>query len=82
MIACDTSALSHFFRRPQGESGEVAEVVESLIESNSLARFGIVRQELLLGIKQPSAFEQIEIATQALSLFLQMTKTNDRCQVL
>lgn len=70
MIACDTSALSHFFRRSQSDGGKVAQAVEDLIEADSLALFGIVRQELLSGIKLTSAFVRIETATRALPLFL------------
>jgi predicted nucleic acid-binding protein len=70
MIACDTSALSHFFRRSTDSEGAVARVVGELIDSNSLALFGIVRQELLSGIKLATHFDQIQLTTQALPLFL------------
>jgi len=69
MIACDTSAISHFLRRPTDKNDETAAVVEKLIESNELALFGIVRQELLSGIKQKSHFESIALTTRALPLF-------------
>lgn len=69
MIACDTSALSHFFRRTPGDGGKISEVVAYLIEADSLALFGIVRQELLSGVKHSSSFDRIEIATQALPLY-------------
>jgi len=70
MIACDTSALSHFLRRSTNTDDDVAVTVEKLIDSNELALFGIVRQELLSGIKLPAQFEQIDLTTQALPLFL------------
>jgi len=70
MIACDTSALSHFFRRSAGAVNDAATHVAALIESNQLALFGIVRQELLSGIKLPTDFERIAQTTQALPIFL------------
>jgi predicted nucleic acid-binding protein len=69
MIACDTSALSQFLRRSPVTQNDVALKVEKLIESNELALFGIVRQELLSGIKLPAHFERIDLTTQALPLF-------------
>lgn len=69
MIACDTSALSQFLRRSSSGTNEIARNVEILIESNQLALFGIVRQEILSGIKLPEHFERIEQATQALPIF-------------
>jgi predicted nucleic acid-binding protein len=69
MIACDTSALSHFFRRPLNAASIVAETVERLIEANELALFGIVRQEILSGIKLPTHFASIDLTTRALPLF-------------
>jgi predicted nucleic acid-binding protein len=69
MIACDTSALSQFLRRSPDTQNAVALKVEKLIESNELALFGIVRQELLSGIKLPAHFERIDLTTQALPLF-------------
>ena len=69
MIACDTSALSHFFRRSADVETGVSATVEKLIDSNELALFGIVRQELLSGIKLKTHFDQIEMTTQALPLF-------------
>lgn len=70
MIACDTSALSHFLRRSKGTENRVAFAVEKLIDANELALFGMVRQELLSGIKLSSQFEQIALTTKALPLFL------------
>lgn len=69
MIACDTSALSQFLRRSSSGSNEIARNVEILIEANELVLFGIVRQEILSGIKLPEHFERIEQATQALPSF-------------
>jgi len=69
MIACDTSALSQFLRRSPDAQNDVALKVEKLIDSNELALFGIVRQELLSGIKLPAHFERIDLTTQALPLF-------------
>jgi predicted nucleic acid-binding protein len=69
MIACDTSALSQFLRRSPVTQNDVALKVEKLIDSNELALFGIVRQELLSGIKLPAHFERIDLTTQALPLF-------------
>lgn len=69
MIACDTSALSHYFRRSTDTKSSIATTIEKLIDSNGLALFGIVRQELLSGIKLKTHFEQIELSTQALPLF-------------
>jgi len=69
VIACDTSALSHFLRRSPESAGEVALTVERLIESNELALFGIVRQEVLSGIRRAERFASITLATQALPLF-------------
>jgi len=69
MIACDTSALSHFFRRSTDAESNVAINIEKLIASNELALFGIVRQELLSGIKLPVHFERIDLTTRALTLF-------------
>jgi predicted nucleic acid-binding protein len=69
MIACDTSALSQFLRRSPDTQNDVAPKVEKLIDSNQLALFGIVRQELLSGIKLPAHFERIDLTTQALPLF-------------
>jgi predicted nucleic acid-binding protein len=69
MIACDTSALSQFLRRSPDTQNDVALKVEKLIDSNELALFGIVRQELLSGIKLPAHFERIDLTTQALPLF-------------
>lgn len=69
MIACDTSALSQFLRRSSDTQNDVALNVEKLIDSNELALFGIVRQELLSGIKLPAHFERINLTTQALPLF-------------
>lgn len=69
MIACDTSALSHFLRRSTDTESDVALNVEKLIDSNELALFGIVRQELLSGIKLPTHFERIDLTTRALPLF-------------
>ena len=70
MIACDTSALSHFFRRSAGNEHGISETVADLIEADRLALFGIVRQELLSGIKFPEHSDRIEQATRALPLFL------------
>ena len=69
MIACDTSALSQFLRRSTDAPNDIARNVEKLIESNELAFFGIVRQEILSGIKRPEHFERIELTTPALPLF-------------
>lgn len=69
MIACDTSALSHFFRRAQADGGKAAGVIQNLIEADALALFGIVRQEPLSGLKHSSSFDRIETATQALPIF-------------
>ena len=69
MIACDTSALSQFLRRSPDTQNSVALNVEKLINLNELALFGIVRQELLSGIKLPSHFESIDVTTHALPLF-------------
>jgi len=69
MIACDTSALSQFLRRSPDTQNDVALNVEKLIDSNELALFGIVRQELLSGIKLTAHFELIDLTTQALPLF-------------
>jgi predicted nucleic acid-binding protein len=69
MIACDTSALSQFLRRSPDTQNDVALTVEKLIDSSELALFGIVRQELLSGIKLPAHFERIDLTTQALPLF-------------
>ncbi len=69
MIACDTSALSQFLRRSPDSLNDVAHTVERLIDSNEMALFGIVRQELLSGIKLPAHFERINLTTQALPLF-------------
>ncbi len=69
MIACDTSALSQFLRRSPDAQNDVALKVEKLIDANELALFGIVRQELLSGIKLPAHFERIDLTTQALPLF-------------
>jgi len=69
MIACDTSALSQFLRRSPDTQNDVALQVEKLIDSNDLALFGIVRQELLSGIKLPAHFERIDLTTRALPLF-------------
>ncbi len=69
MIACDTSALSQFLRRSPEAQNDVALKVEKLIDSNELALFGIVRQELLSGVKLPAHFERIDLTTQALPLF-------------
>jgi predicted nucleic acid-binding protein len=69
MIACDTSALSQFLRRSPDTQNDVALKVEKLIDSNELALFGIVRQELLSGVKLPAHFERIDLTTQALPLF-------------
>ena len=69
MIACDTSALSQFLRRSSGGTNEIARNVEILIEANELALFGIVRQEILSGIKLPEHFKRIEQAAQALPIF-------------
>jgi predicted nucleic acid-binding protein len=69
MIACDTSALSQFLRRSPDAQNDVALKVEKLIDSNELALFGIVRQELLSGVKLPAHFERIDLTTQALPLF-------------
>ena len=69
MIACDTSALSQFLRRSPDTQNDAALKVEKLIDSNELALFGIVRQELLSGIKLPAHFERIDLTTQALPLF-------------
>jgi predicted nucleic acid-binding protein len=68
MIACDTSSLSQFFRRQKTRDNGVASSVEKLINSNRIALFGIVRQELLAGIKQLEQFHQIEISIRALPL--------------
>jgi len=69
MIVCDTSALSQFLRRSSRADKGVARTVGKLIESNELALLGIVRQELLSGIKLPEHFERIDATTQALPLF-------------
>ncbi len=69
MIACDTSVLSHFLRRSTNTDNAVAVTVEKLIDSNELALFGIVRQELLSGIKLATQFERMDLTTQALPLF-------------
>lgn len=69
MIACDTSSLSQFFRRSTEPQNDVAINVEKLIDSNDLALFGIVRQELLSGIKLPVHFDLINLTTQALPHF-------------
>ena len=69
MIACDTSALSQFLRRSPDTPNDIAHNIGRLIESNDLALFGIVRQELLSGIKLPAHFERIDLTTQALPLF-------------
>lgn len=69
MIACDTSALSQFLRRSPDTANDAALKVEKLIDSNEVALFGIVRQELLSGIKLPAHFERIDLTTQALPLF-------------
>jgi len=69
MIACDTSAISQFLRRSAGQPNEIAQNVGILIEANELALFGIVRQEILSGIKFTEQFERIERSTLALPLF-------------
>lgn len=70
MIACDTSVLSYFFRRAAGIENGISDTVAGLIEADQLALFGIVRQELLSGIKLPEHFDRIDQATRALPLFL------------
>ena len=69
MIACDTSVLSHFLRRSADAENNVSATIETLIESNELALFGIVRQELLSGIKLKAHFDRIDLTTKALPLF-------------
>ena len=70
MILCDTSVLSHFFRRSSGADSVVMEEVNRLIESDQVALLGIVRQELLSGIKYIQHFERIQSATRALTIYL------------
>ena len=70
MIACDTSALSHFLRRSSAIENKIAATVERLIDSNELVLFGIVRQEILCGIKSTSDFDRIALVTQALPFYL------------
>jgi predicted nucleic acid-binding protein len=70
MIIGDTSVLSHFLRRAADRESDVSATVERLIETNEVALLGIVRQELLSGIKRPSDFDRIKTATEALPLFL------------
>jgi predicted nucleic acid-binding protein len=70
MIAGDTSVLSHFLRRSTQAESDVALAVEKLIDANELVLFGIVRQEVLSGIKLSTHYERIDLATQALPLFL------------
>ena len=70
MIACDTSALSHFLRRSNATENKFASTVERLIESNELVLFGIVRQEILSGIKSATDFDRLSLVTQALPLYL------------
>jgi predicted nucleic acid-binding protein len=67
MIACDTSALSEFFRRSSANS-QTAQTVATLIEEKQLALFGVVRQEILSGIKTPEQFARVEAATRGLPL--------------
>lgn len=70
MIACDTTVLSQFLRRSNEKHDDVADNVRTLIETNAAALFGIVRQEVLSGIKHRKQFERIELITRALPLFI------------
>ena len=61
-------------RRSTEAPNDIAQNIEKFIESNELALFGIVRQEILSGIKRPEYFERIELTTRALPFFLQTTR--------
>ncbi len=69
MITCDTSALSQFLRRSKEAESVVAQSVENLIELEQLVLFGVVRQEILSGVKTPGQFARLEAATKALPIF-------------
>jgi predicted nucleic acid-binding protein len=66
MIALDTSALSHFLRRPKSEPDAVALKVAQLIAEDQAILFGIVRQEVLSGIKTAEQFAKVELQTSIL----------------
>jgi predicted nucleic acid-binding protein len=68
MIALDTSALSLFLRRPQAKKESMAQLVEQLILEDRALLFGIVRQEVLSGIKSPEQFSKLKQQTKALPL--------------
>jgi predicted nucleic acid-binding protein len=70
MITVDTSALSMFFRRSKNQSAVVTKTVADLINQEKLVLFGIVRQELLSGIKHQAQFEKLEQLTQSLPLII------------
>ena len=69
MIICDTSTLSEFFRRKKIADEGVAAEIGQLIESQRVILLGIVRQELLSGIKHDEQFVELELKTRALPIY-------------
>lgn len=68
MVLCDTSALSVFLRRSGAANSAIVQAVHTLIEEDRLVLSGIVRQEILSGVKFAEQFVRLENATQALPL--------------
>ena len=69
-VIIDTSVWSQFFRRRDPEDPRAVELVEDLIIRREAVLVGIVKQELLSGIKEPERFKKLLSALSDFELLL------------
>ncbi len=58
-VIIDTSVWSQFFRRKDPEDPKAVQMVGDLIVQRKAVLIGIVKQELLSGIKEPERFKKL-----------------------
>ena len=61
-VVIDTSVWSQFFRRKDPEDPRAVQMVADLILRREAVLVGIVKQELLSGIKEPERFKKLLFA--------------------
>lgn len=58
-VIVDTSVWSEYFRRKKPANSDNTEILKELIRQGRAVMPGIVKQELLSGIKEPERFEKL-----------------------
>jgi predicted nucleic acid-binding protein len=58
-VLVDTSVWSHALRRRTPASSDAVQELRALIDEGRVAMIGVIRQELLSGIRTPEIFERL-----------------------